>query len=240
MAKLTLRDAKIWFGQYDLSGHHNQLSLQATKAIQDSTAMGATWSTNLAGVLGASFSGGGFWDMTSPVSPDYEYYNATIGATSKIITLSADGGNDGEVAYTMQALNGEYTGFGAHGDPAPFAVNATADGILVRGIVLGNTSQTGTASGAAVLYLPVTAGQTLYAALHVFAMSATNATMIIEKDTTDAFGDADTVISFTSITAATSEWKTYTTAHVDTYYRYRISVWGGAGTITFAVAIGIV
>jgi len=241
VAKLTLRDAKIWYAQYDLSGHHNAIELRTNKAALDSTAMGSTWGTTLAGSLGASVSGGGFWDMTSPVSPDYEYYNGTIGATDKIISLSADGGDIGEVAYTMQALSGEYTGFGNYGDPAPFAMSATADGPCVRGIVLGNATATGDGSGAGQTYVALVAGQTMYAALHVIAFTATSCTIKVQSDADNNWtAGATDRITFTSVTAATSEWKTYTTAHTHIYYRYNISSWVGVGSLTFALVMGVV
>lgn len=238
MAKLTLRDARIWFAQYDLSAYHNTINLQTGKALQPSTAMGATWDTSLAGSLNGSLSGGGFWDMTSPVTPDYEYYNATIGATSKVISVSPDGGETNDIAYTMQALNGEYSCLGNYGDPAPFSIGATADGPVVRGFVLFNGTATGNANGTEVLYLPVVAGQTFYAALHVFGMTGSTAVVKVEHDTT-GFPSAIASATFTAATAATSEWKTSTTATTDTYWRYTVSSWGTAGTLTFAVVIGI-
>jgi len=238
VAKLTLRDARIWFAQYDLSAYHNVINLQTGKSIQDSTSMGSTWATNLPGSLNGSISGGGFWDMTSPVSPDYEYYNATIGATSKVISVSPDGGETGDIAYTMQALNGEYSCLGNYGDPAPFSVGATADGPVVRGFVLFNGTATNNATGAQVLYLPVVAGQTVYAALHVFSMTATTAVVKVEHDTT-GYPSPIAAATFTAATGATSEWKTSTTTTADTYWNYTVSAWGGSGTLTFAVVIGI-
>jgi len=241
VAKLTLTNAAIWFGQYNLGSYHNTLDVKANKAIQDTTAMGSTWSTNLAGVLGASFSGGGFWDMTAPVTPDFEYYNGTISATDRIISVSADGGDIGEVAYTMQALAGEYSGFGAYGDPAPFAINATADGPLVRGIVLGNATAAGAGDGAGQTYVALVAGQTLYAALHVVTFTATSCTIKVQTDADNNWtAGATDRITFTSVTAATYEWKTYTTAYTHIYYRYDISAWVGTGSLVFALVVGVV
>lgn len=240
MAKLALRDAKLWFGEYDLSGHHNMIELRAAKNALDSTAMGDTWAGNLAGVRSASLSGGGFWDMTSPVSPDYEYWTSTIGATSKIITVSADGGDAGEVAYTMQALNGEYSCLGAYGDPAPFSIAATADGILVRGMVIGNATATGTGSGTGQLVGAIGASSTMYAALHVTAVSGfTSATIKVQSDDNAGFTSATDRITFTAVAGVTSEWKTLAGAVTDTYWRYTISAMVGT-SMTFAVVVGIV
>src|SRR5690606_37604103 len=106
-------------------------------------------------------------------------------------TMAAESSSDtgpGGVAYLTKALRTRITLFGAVGDVAPWAANATGTWPLVRGLFAhpSGVARTTTGSGTALQLGAVAAGQRLYASLHVLSASGSTPSLTVEVESDDA------------------------------------------------------
>ena len=106
-----------------------------------------------------------------------------------------------------------------------------------------NSIETATDDGTPRTLGSVLAGEALYAALHVTAVTGTNPTLdvVIESSATGSFsGEETTRITFTQADGITSEWSSVAGAVTDTHWRVTWAIGGtDTPTFTFAVIAGI-
>lgn len=130
---------------------------------------------------------------------------------------------------------------GAKGDAAKMMMDLAYDTAILPGY-LGHaaTAVTTSASDSGVVLTGPTASQKLYGALHVFSFtSLTSASIIIESDDNAGFTSATSRITFSDVTATTSEFKSVAGSFSsETRHRVRYTL-VGSGSITFAVAFGV-
>ncbi len=131
MAITVLKNCKIYIGGVDYSGHSNQLALSFGATLQNKTAFGATTIQNVAGLQNAGLAVSGHWN--DDVDDDL---HTSVGLNDQVITLCPLTGADGEVAYCMKGVNGQYQVGGSVGDILPFQINASASDDLCRGTIM--------------------------------------------------------------------------------------------------------
>jgi len=122
-----------------------------------------------------------------------------------------------------------------------FGVTAEGRGDLIKGNVLfplstvtSSDTSTGQVLGA------VGATEYLYAALHVFSVSAADTLDVIIQSDTVGFSSPTTRVTFTQKAAIGSQYATPVAGAItDTYWRISYTVAGSDPSISFAVVMGI-
>ena len=243
MATLVLTDAKIYLAQYDISGFSNRVGLMHESDAVPDTRFGATARQVTPGLKVSEITADGLQDFADNAVDEALF--GQIGVIDKPLTIAAEGGDDGELAYLLQAIAGRYKPLSAQvGETSPFQLEARNQGGrgIVRGTILhNNTAETATGQGTARQVGAVTAAQRVYAALHVFTVSGSTPTfdLDIESDNAEGMSSPTVRLTFTQATAAFAEWKSVAGAITDDWWRASWTIAGGSPSFAFAVAIGI-
>jgi hypothetical protein len=124
------------------------------------------------------------------------------------------------------------------GDVAGFSFDGQPTDEIAPGYVLHPKTARSSSSNTTGVQVGALSGGTGYAALHVFAGTASTLDVVIQSDDNSGFTSATNRITFTQATGATSQWSTVTSAGSDDYWRVSWTV--GGGTWTFAVTFGII
>lgn len=245
MAAFVLTDTTVWFGQYDLQPINDEVSLTRDGAALDCTTFAdAGWRNRIIGLRSAGARFGLKTDYDTPFDLDTINNMNTTRPCSILEDPSATPA-EGDGAFLFRSGRTHVDFGGSIGEIARGNVDILsrtgADTPLVRG-ELGmpkgtqNSTQTGTGSQIGAL----SASQKMYAAVHVFATAGGSPTLdvTIESDDNSGFTSAVTRVTFTQATAATSEWQAVSGAITDDWWRV-VGTYGGTGTITYAVTLGI-
>ena len=236
----ALINAKIYVDGLDLSTHHNAVSLVKGVEPKDCTAFGDGQRVFVPGLRTAALEAEGFDDTAVAVSNEYV---SRLGLAGRVITVAPTGA-EGEVSEIMAAMFGLYNPGSKLGDVFGFKVSAqsTADRIVGSTIMHAKAARTTSASGTARQLGAVSAAQSVYAALHVFAVSGTGGptlTVKVQSDNDGGFPSAADRITFAAATAIGAEWSKLAGAITDDWWRIDWAITGTTPSFTFAVAVGI-
>ncbi len=243
MAQQIYSNCKLWLAQYDLSGYMNALGINDNPDMLDNTVFGNTAKSRKKGLSAVAANHEGLWDGTAEDAIWNDFNATTIPMTISPVT-----GAEGDPAYSFLAQTAEYSLGGAVGELLKFTVKAENAGSgLVRGLILFNDTKDASSTGTAYELGAITAGQTMYAALHVISASASDTLdVIIQSDNLQAFGDPQTRITFNQVAlgaggGGTYEWQTYAPAagQTDIWWRIGYTIAGAAPSFTFVVFAGI-
>lgn len=240
MAVYYLQDAKLYVAEHDLSGDVNSMTVAHEVDDLDVTTFGSGGArTRIAGLESVSLSHEGFWDGDTVGSAVYD----EIAGSGSAVTVCPTDGTAGEAGFIFKAPHFSYSPGGQVGDVYGFSGSASGQTKLVRGTILTDAAAAVTSSGDGSGYQvgAATAGQTVYASLHVIAASGTTPTLdlTVESDDNGSFTTPATQITFTQATAATSEWKTAAGPVTDDYWRVSYTLGGTSPSFTFIVTLGI-
>lgn len=240
MATAVLTDVTIWLGEYDATGHTNQVSLVADAAELDSTTFGdAGWRSMRCGLQDVAFNARMWNSYTEDEIDDVAFAN--LGASDIPIAVTLDG-TEGDTAYFFQSAESNVQDGLEIGQLAEKIITAVnSDGApLVRGSLTTSkqtVSSSGTGTGAQLG--AVSATQSLYSLLVVFASTGSpTLDVVIQSDDNAGFSSPTTQITHTQMTGAGFKWATQAGAISDDYFRSSYT-FGGTGTINFAVLIGV-
>lgn len=149
----------------------------------------------------------------------------------------------GDVAWLSRGvLNTLNPLAGAKGDMAGFETALAYDAAIAQGKVLyPKAAVTADGNGTAVALAGPTAAQKLYAGLHVFAYSGfTNVVVKVQSDDSSGFASPTDRITFSTVTGVTNEFSSVAGSFSsETHVRASIDV-TGTGSITLAVAAGVI
>ncbi len=243
MAKQVLTNQRIFINGYELSRDSNAVAINYGADLLDSTTFLSDTHTNLGGLKTVQVQIGGFYDAATA---DSEIFT-DIGVSDSPLSICAEGGTVGNVAYFFKALAGEYSNGGSVGDINKFDLGAGAMGALIRGVVAHNaadTAVTASGNGAYQQLGAVSSTQKLYAALHVTNSSGSgNQTLnvIIESDDNTGFSTPVTRLTFAQVgTTPAGEFLQLDGPITDVYYRVKFTVAGtGSPAFKFAVLFGV-
>lgn len=216
------------------------VGLSATE--QDITNLGSAGWKELAagGIKSGTISIDGMADYvadTNGIATDAEFF-ANLGVAGAPVSIIPSAAAVGDLAYTAQALYIGVSQFGAVGEVGPLEADIVTSGPVVRGAVLHYTTQTSTGTAAGVQLGAVTAGQSLYVALHHLTRSAGTLTVKVQSDDNSGFTSATDRITFTgSAAGGTYQWSSVAGAITDDYWRAQFTI--TSGTHLFAVVAGI-
>lgn len=245
MSKTVLLDARLFAGGADLSGNSNKIEI--TSEIEEKNATNYRsdgWKEVRGGLASAEMAGEGQWEAGDSGMVDDSSW-AQLGGNTAWSASPADA-VVGDLAYFMKAMRADYALGDAVGEIAPWSGTAKSSWPLVRGVFAHppGTARTSTGDGTAQQLGALTAGQRLYAAVHVLSVSGTSTptiTVEIESDSQEDFGGTpETRLSFDAATARGGQiLRTDGTAHADTWYRPTWTVSGTNPSFLFVVALGI-
>jgi len=173
MSKEVLKNTKLYFGGYELSGSHNEIGLDEMVDELDQTCFNETDRTWLPGMRDAEISHSGFWEGGDG-SVDEVLESILGNVDGRPFTACLNDGSEGEVARFCEAIRAAYRINGEFGGLLAFSGAARTKGGLMRGTVLASGAKTSSGNGTARQLGAVSADQKLYAILHCTAATGTS------------------------------------------------------------------
>jgi hypothetical protein len=237
MATEVLKNQKVFFGGYDLTGITNAVSLASEAEAVDATVLGNSTRVNKGGLKTVAASVQGFFDADPYDSALY----ANVGASDKPLSILTSG-TEGTPAYMFKCMIGSYNPSASIGDMFGFSLETAGAGNLIRGTLMeNNTAATSTADGTGRQLGAITASQKMYAALHIFSASGTTPTLdvTVESDDNSSFTSAATRITFSQANAVGAQYTTLDGAITDDYWRVSWTIGGTDPSFGFVVVLGI-
>lgn len=250
-----LKDAAIWLGGYDFSGHCNNINLTGAKAELEHRVFGDGIMSMFPGLVSTMVELGGFWSAESALAPDPVIFTRIdptqtpavwplIVVPPNAVGVAANTyGNNGYGVLGRQFL---YSFGGAHGQLMPFSVKTlpSSNYALARQrIEIAKQSLTATHTSTGSQLGALTATQRLLATLHVFSITGTGSwTLTIQSDDNSGFLSPTTRITFTTVDDTQDpamEIKQVAGAIADDWWRAVLTETSGTSTISVAVTIGI-
>jgi hypothetical protein len=240
---MLLRDVKIYQGEYDLSGDHNQIAIATRVDAKVKTTFGAAARISEAGLFESKANG--------QVGIAYGADEVDAVLFSKLaqsdipVTLSPDGGAAGEVAHFFQAMLASYEPMGVSvGDlhVGRWAAEGSGGYPMIRGIVfVAAGSRTASFNSSVIELGAVAAGQRLFAAIHVLSASGTTPTLdaIVKSDDGSGFASPTNRITLAQKTAIGSEFASVAGAITDTFYRVDVTIGGTSPDFSAVIVVGI-
>lgn len=245
MATFVAQNTKLYVGQYNLSGDLNKVSLDWKSEAKDVTTFGAATRVRKGGLFDISLSGSGLWQAQSAPKAVDDVLFGNLALADVPITLVGQTGAEGERAFTFLGGVFDYKApEAAIGEPVRFTFTATGTRgqILIPATVLLNAVKTATGNGTGFQLGAVSAAQSLYATLHVLAVTGNAPTLnaIVQSNVDNAWAAPTARITFAQATAPGFEAKSLLGAITDTWYRINYTIGGTASpSFTVVVTVGI-
>lgn len=240
MPDLVLQNPAFVMDSYNLTPQVSALALNNGAELKDGTRSGDDTRRNVPGLL--------LWDLSHVGIQDFDSGNVdsvlfgNLGLTGKLVTVGPDGVDESDVVFFGEATEGEYQAYenAQIGELVKFTVAAASKSKLARGKVFKDASASPSADGdgTAIQLGAISAGQSLYAGIHVLDASGTTLDVTIESD--DAMGFASPVVrgTFNQFTAVGSQWLTPVAGPItDDWWRASWDVVGGSFTFIVVAAI---
>lgn len=244
MAEQAWTNVSIIDGALQLGGYGKDFAVEAECTALDTTPLATTgWVTLAPGLKTGRMSLEFMQDFDNGTVDDTLW--AALGVDNvprSVITNTADG----SAAYLMRGATFSYTPLtGNIGEIAMGSRTAVASNSpLVRGKLLHPTSvaRTSSSAGTARQLGAVAAGKTLYAALHVLAVSGTtpSLTVLVQSDNASGMASPTTAITFSAATAVGSQWGSVAGPITDDWFRVSWTISGTSPSFTFAVTCGYI
>lgn len=237
---MIVQNRKLWVDAYDLSGHLQGMSFEASADLQDDTVFGDVARSNVPGLVDFSLQHEGVW-LAGTGAPD-AVFDTEKGLADVLATLTPVDGTLGAIAYFMRTTQGVYTPGGAVGELLRFSVSLSASGGIgaVRGTLMENSTKSSSGSSAAKRQLgAVSSSQRLFAGLHVLAVTGSSPTLdvTIRSDADSSGGGETTRITFPQMNAIGSRWATPVAGPItDTWWDVAWTV-GGTGGPSFQIVV---
>ena len=240
MAELVYKDCRIYHGGYDLSAKHSEMSITLKAEMKDRTTFTASSRQRKAGLTEAELSGSGFWDISDLDSVLFD----GVGVDDGVLTVCPTDGTQGETAFIMKAVDGEYVPGESIGELLAFNFAAYSQTPLVRAVVMETGAKTSTADGTArQMSSGVLATQKMYAALHCTAVSGTDTPTIsvaLYSNSSDTWDGSETLRhTFTDITEIGAQMAEISGAITDTWWRAEWTITGTDPSLTITLSLGI-
>lgn len=239
MAVQVLKNCKIVFDAYDISGHSNKIEIKYGAESQDATTFGSSFKRRKPGSRNAEISGEGFWEADNLNPKIDDLVSANLGI-DKLFTICPKEGMPGERAFLIPGKLVEYQMGGEIGTLLSFSITGDGD-YLARGTVLENGLKSATASGTAWELGQVESNQKIYAGLHVFEVEGDLPTfdLVIQSDTAQIFSSPLDRVVFPRMTGPGSCWVAIEGPIADTWWRASWVIGGTATEFKIMVTLAI-
>jgi hypothetical protein len=244
MAKFTLQNVRWFSGAADLTARNNKIDVSTDVDAKDATAFvptGDVWAEVMGGIRTTKLSGSGQWEAGDPGMVDDASWAQLGGIGAN--TICPQTAAVGSLAWLTSAMRGKYELGGQVGDVAPWSADLAGSWPLIRGTVLHDpgTPRTATGVGTAVLYVPASSAQYVYATLHVASITGTTPTIVVKVQADNAIGFPSPVdvLTFASANAKGSQILRTPGPLTDTYYRVSYTITGTTPSVLFISAVGV-
>lgn len=231
-------DQRIFFDGLEITGETNVIGFDYAAETEDNTTFGSGTRSNVAGLTAATAVIEGFLD---PEKADPVLFDA-VGFDGKVLSFGLDGA-DGDLAYTLNTIIGEYSPEGEIGRLLKFSANAVSKERPVRGTIMANaTGLAATGNGTARNLGQVAAGQELFAAIHLLAVDAPgdSITVSIESDADAGFASPTTRTTFAASNAIGGQWAVPVPGPItDPWWRVAYSISGATPAFSLVAILGI-
>lgn len=243
MGEQVLRNVKIFFKGYDMSGQLNNVSLTINSELLDKTTFGSSFRKRKHGLKTLELNGSGFWDASANNNMPDDVLQPEVGSsTEEIMTINPEG-TPGSLAVFTKGIVASYSPGGSIGELMGFDFAAQSYGVAVKGKLVRSSTIVGTGASTIYKFSRSSDTRTLYAAMHVIGDTTDAAdyeTVSIQvSDTTDFSANVSTHLKFgTTLNnddAGTAQWAS-TKGSTDIYYRVR---WEGGSSALVKVSMGI-
>ncbi len=243
MTVQALTSCKLYVAQYELSGHVNSMNLTAEVEPVEKTTFGSSGMREyLPGLLTALADFVALFEADGTGKPD-DVLHAKLGAEEHLVTMCPTTGAAGEPGYFFKAIETRLGRSGNVGNVFLLNVGAVGTGTLVRGTVLipASSALTATGNSSPRELGAVAAGQSMWAALHVIAVSGTSPTLdlVLQSDDAEAFSSPANRIAFSRVTAPTSERLSVAGPITDTWWRAAYTIAGTGPSFTLVLVVGV-
>lgn len=243
MAIHKLYDPRVYLAGYAAAADHSSITLSTTAESLEATAFSATTRNFIGGLMQHTIGGEGFVQYGTGAIENV--LSAQL-AAGTVYTVTPEGGAVGEEAFFGRTLITSLQPVGGTvGDIHKFSWSGQGFGAFpcIRGqLFKASGDTTASSSSSAVQLGAVTAGQRVYAAIHVLSSSGSSPTLdvIVESDDNGGMSSPTTRASFTQATGSTSQFISAAGAITDDYWRVSWTIGGSATpTFSFVVAVGI-
>lgn len=238
---MILKNQKIFLGERQFTTDLFALNIEGGVEPQDDTRFGDDTRQFEAGLHTVGWAIEGFWSSAGGVGDVDEELFGNLSLNGVPLSVLAVDAAVGNRAFSTRIVESEYKFGGVVGDIHKFAAGGEVTERLVRALTLFNGTASATANGTAVQAGAAVAGQRIYAALHVTAVSGTNPTLDVKVQSDDGSGflSATDRITFAQGTEKTSEFKTLDGPVTDDWWRIAFTIGGTTPSFTFAVVLGI-
>lgn len=237
---MILRDQRLLIAEREFTTDVMALGLEAGVEPQDDTRFQGATRIYTPGLLTLGWNIGGFWEQAAASGEVDDTLFGKLGINGMPVTMFANGSAIGDRAFFLNAIQAEYQFLGEVGTQNKFTVGGQTQDRPVRGQILHYATRTVTSSGTQVQVGAADTGKTIYAALHVTAVSGTtpSLTVRLQRDTV-GFPSPVTEFTFTAATAKTSQYTTDSNTSPDDYWRADWTISGTNPSFTFALVMGI-
>lgn len=235
MANKVIKNRPLWLNAYDFASSFFAMAVDYGADEKENTSLADVTHTMQGGLKTLGIAGEGFWNETT-LNPVDSTLFSQVGQTD-LITY-ADDATEGEIAYFAELNQASYVPGAAVGEMFQFTFSGSGAGDLIRGTIELKDILTATSTSTGRQLGAVAAGQKIWAAMHVTAVSGTSPTFdaLVVSDDNGSFSSATTRITFTQATAITSEILSATGPITDDYWRIDYTI-GGTDTPTFTVVV---
>lgn len=241
---LVLVDCRLYMDGADLTGYSNSVKLEAKANDLDSTTFQTSsnvWHQRAGGLISGVLNADGFFQAGDLSQPDDEIW-ASLGLSTTAVSAIPTGGNVGDIAYVMKALNCKYQPGGKVGELLGWSVESDTNGPMPRGKVMHpqGTARTVTGNGTAVQLGAVSASQRIYCNLHALGFTDGSMTVKLQSNVDNTFGAPTDRITFNAVTGLGGQASSLLGPVTDTWWRATWTITGGVThSFLFAVTAGI-
>ena len=237
MATFVQTNLGLYWGGYSLASSFNAVGLTASSSMQDDTVYGDTVVSAAAGLSSVALEGEGFWQSAT----DSAVFSS-LGTSDTVVTVMPEKQELGSAALFTKLTTSEYNPMvgGTVGEMLSFRLSGeSTNEKLHTGEVLGvPATYAATATSTPNNLGASSASQTIYSALHVYAVnSAGTLDCVIQSDDSIGFSSPANQITHNQFSAIGSEIMSKAGAVADTYWRCSFTI-SGSFDFTISLAIG--
>lgn len=234
MSTQVIKGRPIWVGGYEFSNQLNSAAIDYGAEDLDGTTLDKTTRVHVGGLKTVGFALEGFFEAGSDKIDDKLFENVSIDNIP--VAMAALNGDEGEIAYFLNTLQGEYVFGGQVGELLKISAGGNSQGDLVRGTILAKRSTSGNASGPVTQLGAAASGQKIVAGLFVSSGTGT-LDVVLSSDDNGAMSSDTTRITFAQATGPSAQIIELAGPVTDTHWQIEWTITGGVKD--FMVAVGI-
>lgn len=247
MATQIWQNLSVVYGEYDLACRAKTVNApQVTVATKDATVLCNTsgYRDMIATIKSVSWSADVLQDHATGEVDDLLGISSGNWGSSTPLTILPAGIVDNSVAYTFRANHLNYTPVQADVNEIAMATLSgdARQGPVVRGrVLIPSAAYTTSTTGTARQLGAVATGQSLYAALHITAVSGSSPTLdaIVRSDNSGGMSSPTTQITFAQASTASWQWGSAAGPITDDYFDVDFTIGGSTPSFTALVVVGI-